>query len=510
MTTLRELPGMQGDDALVVQAIRESFICRRVGAEAVTIGSTRKERMAARLALYRDDFLPAVEKLIDVVWEHKDVKGDRRKLAELVGFLNVAKRVTDEVASLYNEPAKREFPTPEQTAAFQKIERELQLHATMKEAHRLSFWMNDVLLWLMSKPDGKRSLRIITPDAFEVVVNPADKLEPVAYILDCAPAWVPPSLFPDRSSLPHYEVWDSQIAFTLNANGFLIGDVREHRLGRIPGVLVSSRLPVDRLLDDRPGRDLESAAKAVLFLNILTLALSQTSGEQQPYLRGQLSEMAADQPQSAGRPIALPPGVEAGVLDLVTDPEHLLKVIKHVIGSVAQSYGMSYEQFTFQETADTASGKAYTVRRQKLTELRKEQRGRAEIYEPQVAELIFGTSDGLTVDYHDQAAPMDPLEEHELFVARMNRGLDNPLAKMKRENPDLTDEAAEKKLLGNVAVVSWFYSLLRANNISLDATTATPGKTPEDNGRSAQERSSGGDGDGTRTATEGDDTATAA
>jgi hypothetical protein len=483
VTTLAQIPGMK-DPRVMVQTIRELFIAPNTPKiEDGSIQSSRREVMAARLALYRDDFKTAVTQIIEKIWTDNTVKKDRKRLLDLVGFLNVPKRITDEVASLYDVPAKRTFNTERQTAAFQKVEKELQLNAVMKEAHRLSFWLNNVLLWLHedAEDDNKRSLRIVTPDAFDVIVHPRNPLKMVAVILDCAPAWVPMSI-EDRRKLPHYEVWDSEVRFSLDADGYQIGEIEKHEKGRIPAVLLSARLPVDRLIDVRPGSDIDSAAKAVLFLNVLTLSLSQTSGEQQPYLQGNLSEMAKDQPQSAGRPIALPPGVTAGVLDLVTNPEHLLVVIRHVLASVAQAYGMSYEQFTFQETADTASGKAYTVRRQKLTELRVEQRGRAEVHEPEVATLIFGTSEGLHVDYHDQAAPMDPLEDHELFVERMNRGLDNPLAKMARENPDATAEQLMKKLLTNVGISSWFFSLLRAANLSSDATVANPGQTPEENG----------------------------
>jgi hypothetical protein len=507
VTTLSQIPGLQ-QEAQMVEAVRAQYLGQLVGADGAPCPSKRRAAMAARLALYRDDFKPAVEKLIETIWTHPTVQTDRKRFAELVGFLNVPKRVVDEVASLYDQPAKRTFANEAETVRFQAVEKALNLHQVMKEAHRLSFWLNNVLLW-QTKRDGKLALRIITPDAFDVVVNPADPLEMVAVIIDCAPAWVPATVV-DRSTLPYYEVWDSEVMFKLNADGHLIGDVTKHELGRIPGVLLSSRLPVDRLLDDRPGRDIEAAARAVMFLNLLLLNLAHTSGEQQPYFKGNLGQIAADQPQSAGRPLGLPPDVDAGVLDLVTDPEHLLKSCRHTVSSIAQAYGMSYEQFTFTETADTASGKAYTVRRQKLTELRQEQRGRADVHEPQVVELVFGTAEGLRVDYHDQGAPLDPIEDFKLFVDRMNRGMDNPIEKMKRENPDLTDAEAQARLVKNVAIASWFFALLRANNISMNATTANPGQPPEANGAMAQNPAPGATATDTRTGPAGDTTATAA
>lgn len=517
MTTLREAwlkLGLQPDYKLIVEAIRAEYLGRSApgvattGAAIVSAGRHRwrREESAARLALYRDDVAAEIEKLIQRMYEHEDVRKDRKRVAEMIGFLNVPKRITDEVASLYATPAKRRFRDPARAEAFAAVEREVQLHSVMKEASRLTFWLNNVLLWSYAPSNGRRQLRIITPDAFDVIVNPGDKLEAVAYLIDCAPAWAPATMT-NVVALPHYELWDSEVKLVLDGAGRLIGEPLEHKLGRVPGVLMSARLPVDRLLEDRAGRDIYHAARAILFLNLCMLSLSRDASEQQPWLKGALAEMAANQPQTAGRPLALPPGVDIGSLNLVTDPEHLLKVARHVVASVAQSYGMSYDQFTFQETADTASGKAYTVRRQKLTELRAEQRERALVHERDVADLL-GFPDALTPDFHEVEAPMDPGEELEVAERRFNRGLDNPIAYLQRKDTDLSTADATERFVDNVSITAWLFALLRTLNLSFTATAAEPGQTPENNGRAAQHLPPRATGAATRAATE--DAATAA
>lgn len=521
MTTLREAfagLGVQNDYATIVESIQREYLggpsivgngVAPVGPAVTTSSASRhrerRARAADRLALYRDDSAKQVQRLLEQVYEHETVRKARARLGNMIAFGNVPKRITDEVASLYALPARRRFLDDARAVEFGQVERALDLHSVMKEAHRLCFLLNNVLLWHL-EVGGRRSLRIVTPDSFDVIANPRDALDLVGIIIDCAPAWTP--TLANRALLPHYEVWDSEIKISLDAFGRMVGQPVEHGLGRIPGVLMSSRLPTEQLLDDAPGEDIFHAARATLFLNLCLLSLSRDSSERQPYLQGALAEMAAGQPQTAGVPLHLPPGVNVGTLDLVTDPEHLLKVARYVVAAVAQSYGMSYEQFTFQETASTASGKAYTVRRAKLTELRTEQRGRALVHEAAVAELL-GFGDALTPDFAEQEMPADPLEELDVFDRRCNRGLDNPIAYLMRKDVDLTPGQAQERFLDNVSVTSWLFSLLRLSNLSLSATAENPGQTPEENGASAHHPAPGATGAATRAATEGD-TATAA
>ena len=508
MTTLRAAFGALGiqsgtDDApdyrTIVDCLRSEYLGATGSMSTHAIASSahgqRRAKSAARLALYRDDFASEVQALIDRLYTHKDVKVDRERLTDMIGFLNVPKRITDEVASLYDIPAKRRFPDqpaplpvdgvaplaqPNPRAdEFHAVEREVDLHSVMKEAHRLTFWLNNVLLWSYAPPGARRQLRILTPDRFDVVSNPLDALDLVAVIVDVVPTWTP-AMVVNVSLLPHYEVWDAEVKIVIDGTGRILSS-DPHGQGRIPGVLMSSRLPVDRLLEDRAGEDIYAAARAVLFLNLCTLSLSRDASEQQPWLKGNLATMAANQPQTSGRPLALPPGVEIGSLNLVTDPEHLLKVIRAVIASVAQSYGMSYEQFTFQETADTASGKAYTVRRQKLTEMRTAQRQRAVVHERDVMDLL-GFPDAQAPDFHEQEVPTDPLEEMDLFDRRCNRGLDNPIAWLMRKDTDLSAEDAASRFSTNVAVTGALFHLLRVKNLSLTAGADEPGKDAAGNG----------------------------
>src|SRR5574338_279478 len=249
MTTLREAFG--GDATRVIEAIRAEYLGVRSTSTEVdrweTTNDKRRVEMKARLQLYRDNFRAEITALIEQLYTHKDVKEERLRFIDLVGFLNVPKRITDEVASLYDVPAKRLFEDEAMTTRFAAVEREVQLHSVMKEAHRLCFWLNEGLLWQVDR-NQKRSLRIVTPDSFTAIPSRHDALDWVATIIDTPPAWVP-SYVPDRRRLTHYELWDSEMVVRLDADGLIVGTPQAHGLGRMPGVLMHSRLPTSTLMN---------------------------------------------------------------------------------------------------------------------------------------------------------------------------------------------------------------------------------------------------------------------
>jgi hypothetical protein len=181
-------------------------------------------------------------------------------------------------------------------------------------------------------------------------------------------------------------------------------------------------------------------------------------------------------------PIALPPEVDLEMLDTRTDAEHYLKVKREKLTSVGQTYGISYEQLTFQETSDTASGKAYQVRREKLTELRGEQRRRALVNEASVVELMGFSPVGMKVDHTEQALPQDAIEELQLLKDKMSMGLDSPLAYLKRKDPDLDDAGAIDQMRKNLKEWTVMIMLVRSLNIPADGDANSPGRSPQENG----------------------------
>jgi hypothetical protein len=417
----------------------------------------RRETIARRLRLYRDQASVDVERIIGDIYETPEYIKTLKKYVAVALEQNVTRRIVNEVASLYDRPAVRTVPdNPDQ---FRAEEKRLRLHFIHQEAHRLTNLCNEVLIWRHDGADEKKALRIVTPDMF------------------------------DRSRLPHYELWDDTYRYLINAHGSLVdpdGTMAtkplEHGQGRIPGVLFHRREPTTTILDGSAGSDIESCHLGVALLNVMIMRLSKSQGERQPILRGNLAQMASKQVMNGESPLALPPDVIAEMLESKTDPDHYLMVKKDKIGSLAQTWGMSYEQFVFQETADSSSAKAYSARRERLTEIRFEQRGRAVSHEGDIIELIGFSSENVHIDFQEQGIPLDAMEEVDLLDKKMRKGLDSPITFLMRKDPDLDRTGALKLMKDNLRDFAIQVELVRALNAPADADAENPGKSPQENG----------------------------
>lgn len=430
----------------------------------------RRERMRERLRWYRGDHTKDIETLIKHVFEHSDVVKQRQKFARMAKSVNVTARLIDRISTVYTVEAVRRFPDQGEQRQLKQLERDLALHEMFELANQLVNLCNEVLFW------ATPTLRLITPDAFDVIPHPGDPKEIGALLMH----WGPPSSVTEADTPQkrmHYAVWDDRFVVQMDAEGKIIDEPREHGLGRIPAVLVHRASPIDSLLDGHAGDDIIAAHQAVAFLRVLALRLAKSQGEKQPLLSGDLARIAAGQAADGERPIALPPGVEAKVLDTTTSPENYLKLENQVMGDLAASYDLSLEALVRRSQVD------HMRLHENLTEIRRRQQKRWRKNERSVAELLgFNTSD-FSVNFRDPALPMDPQKEFDLYREKSKQGLDDPLAYLMREDPDLDEAAAKERLDRHRQIVAEHIEQLAARNLARDADLESPGLTPESNGR---------------------------
>lgn len=467
-----------------------NWVCKAYGLGNNTIEMNnehrvRRETIATRLMLYRDQIKVPLGRVIDEVYETAEMRKTMRDYIRVCSGQNVSRRIHNEVASLYDRPALRILQDRDEE--FHAEEKRLNLHFVHQEAHRLTNLCNETLLWQFQGIEGKTSLRIVTPNLFDAIPDPRDNLVPAAFLLD----FTPTTMLPNSDNLPHYELWDDTYRYRINkmgrlvdAQGNIVVDPEEHNLKRIPGVLLHRREPTTCILDASYGEDIKSAHLAVGLLDVMIMRLSKTQGENQPVLQGNLAGMATGQVMNGERPLLLPPEVIASMLDMKTDPDHYLAVKRDKITSVAQTYGMSYEQFTYGSTP--SSGREWMARREKLTELRMEQRARAVMHEALVVELLGFDPEGMHVDFQEQAMPQDASEEVDLLDKKMRKGLDSPVAYVMRKDPDLTRDKAIERIMGNLEDFSMLVLASRALNVPGDADAQNPGASPQTNGGNNQ------------------------
>ena len=455
--------------------------------EFMNSSRVRRATMARRLRLYRDKAAQDVVAIIHTVYESAEYRKTLERYVPVALEQNVTRRIIDEIASLYDRPALRMLADTTELERFRKEEKRVRLHEIMQEMHRLLTLCNEALLWQFAGVDGLTRLRIVTPDSFDAIPHPRDQLEPAAFLIDRAPPMMPDLDL--RARLPHYELWDDTYQYLINKHGSLVdrdglpvSQPIAHGLGRIPAVLLHRREPTTCLIDDSHGSDIESCHLGVALLNVMIMRLSKSQGERQPVLSGPLAHLAMGQVMNGERPLMLPPEVTASMLEMKTDPEHYLAVKKDKIASCGNTYGMSYEQFSMSEGADTASGKVYELRRQKLAEIREESRRRAVVNEGLVVDLMGFNVDGLRLDYQETALPLDPAEEISLLKDKEAMGLDSRIAYLQRKDSDLSREDAVQKVQDNLrdwaAGVMWSRSL----NAPQGADANEAGASPQVNG----------------------------
>ena len=475
--SLLELYGASSTTALT-QWIREEY-----GISGNPTGNrhrARREEIARRVRLYRDDAEADFAAIIAKVFDDVVVREQRTRLIDVAKEQNVTRRIVDEVASLYDQPAVRTLANKSEQARFDAEERRLNLHEIMQEQQRMLQLCNEILVWQFTGVDGKPKLRIVTPDLFDAIPDPGDPSMMAGLLLDVCPA----AMLPNRERLAHYELWDAVACYKLDARGECIA-IEPHELGRIPGVLLHRRAPTDRLLDSRPGRDITSAHLGTGLLNIMIMRLSKSQGERQPILSGNLAGVAKNQRMDGESPLALPPDVVASMLDSKTDPDHYLTVKRDKVGSVAATYGMSYNEVTRESSA--TSRIEWDGRRTKLKELRSEQRRRAiSVNEPAVIELIGFDPIGMKVDHQEQAAPLDAAEELSLLKEKLPLGLDSPIRYLMRKDPDLDRETALISMRENLDDWAKMIAVVRALNAPSGADGNNAGRSPQDNGADNQ------------------------
>jgi hypothetical protein len=456
----------------------------------------RRETIARRLRLYRDQATIDVEAIISQIYETEEYQRTLKRYVPIALEQNVTRRIIDEVASLYDRPVLRMLKDESKMPQFRAEEKRLHLHELAQEGHRLLTLCNEVLQWWHKGADGKGKIRLVTPDVFDAVPHPMDSLVAAGFLIDMAPTTHLTG--ESKNRLPHFELWDDTYRYLISASGQLvdkagtmIAEPEEHELGRIPGVLMHRREPTTAILDASHGSDIESCHLGVALLNVMIMRISKSQGENQPVLQGNLAAMATGQVMNGERPLALPPEVVASVLNTKTDSAHYLAVKRDKITSVSQTYGMSYEQFSNSESGD--SGKLYAMRREKLKEIRNESRRRAVMHEGEMVALMGFDAEGLRLDYQEQSMPQDAGEKLALLKDKMKMGLDSPIKYFMREDTDKSREEAVAEMRANLEDFGDLIQWQRQLNAPADADAENPGKSPQENGAANQPSADGHD-----------------
>lgn len=485
-----ELPGGGSmprpmDTTHVLDVIRRKYI------SGTSEDSARRMAIRRRLDLYANNVGPYVEAHIRRIFSDPKIIDERLKVLSLGKWQNLTKRVVNELARVYSNPARR--TVGETNAAgvdtggsgYEEFIDHLDLDGAMRMANRLSILCNQIFLYIRTEEVDSEvvpALDLITSDQFSVVPHPLYPLRMAAILIGIA------SEGGTDDTSPHYMLISSDEIWYLNRAGFLISE-KENVYGFIPGILVHSQLPHGSLLDARSGDDIMTAHESVVLLNVLAMNAAKVSTKV-PYVQGDSAYTAQGQTMDQTSTVMLGDGMMPGVIDLRSDPHEYIKAAASITMQLAASYGIPEDFFNRSFTGTT--GIVMDAKLSGLMERRNEQLPifrRVERELARKASIIcsrdcaprFHFSDGgWQIDFGEITRPQDPLERLRWRKEARSMGLRTIIDDLQEDNPDLDTERAWARLTEIIEIRSAEVEAMRALNMPRDPSE--PGLDPAQNG----------------------------
>jgi hypothetical protein len=424
-----------GQDALF-RYLRDNYIKNSEEAARIAIAKQR-------LDFYHDRAESVFEKDLESLFKNSRVLQWRKDLLPFSQYQNITKRIVDERSAVYSEKATRTISGANE--GYQDFQRVLRMDRRMRRLNQRVNLLNDVLLLFRIRDDKVAVLDIVTPDRFWAIAHPNDPTWFVGAIIEQIPRGKP------HETEPHYRVIAETDTFRLDKVGRIIPETyEEHGLGRLPLILVHSDERDDGLLDGYTGRDLTSAHRAIVLLNVLMMK-AQKSGTRMAVATGDTSGMARDQPMDEEGVAEAPEGVALSSLDLRADPANYIEAARSVIKQIASNY--SIPESVFDLSYQATSGFEIKLKRSALAEVRRDQILDYRNVEQELAglqslvltkgnhEAAFN-ADGWKIDFGDTEPPEEPIARLTYWEKLQKMGLANMYEMFMWMNPEATEKDA--------------------------------------------------------------------
>lgn len=369
---------------------------------------------------------------------------EHRRLAAWCEVNSLTKRVAEELATVYSEPASRTVSSGQ--AQYNALVERIQLDLVMRAANRLLVVHEAIWLSLRIRED-EPILDVLSPAKFWAVHPPSDPTHLIGILTEI------PRPTKAGAELPAYRFSGRFQTLILNAKFELISAEENPLAPNLPGVLVSLE-PVSvtqRLLPERANADLVSAETATSFQILISLRESLTV-QKQAYVSGDMSDAALGQQASSQREIFLPDGATVQAIDRSVDVTQYLRHAETIADTTAANHGLAPDS---RKLTSAASGYELWLRAQPLVKRRREQidvlrdaERRLASHMAQVIDVVgldeykFSAS-GFAVQFGEVSMPQSEAEELANFETRRRLGMDDTIAEIARRNQLTEEQAAE-------------------------------------------------------------------
>ncbi len=424
----------------------------------------RNARHAVRDVFYRDGGVEIMCGVIDDVFTDERVRELRKKWVKHARFSNVIKHLVGELSTVYAEPATRSVGGPEANqSAYRDLVETLFLDEQLDHANRMANLHCATLVGprVFVDADGAREMVLdhATPAVTRAVMHPQDTSRVIGWLIKSDTRPSTPLARPCA-----WQLWTDHERIDLDASMLPIGPDIVHELGCNRWVpLTYSALALPGFWPGEEGEDLMAAAISIWMAHVLLLKETK-SATKQTVLTGDISTAARGQASDTETAAHVPEGVGIQTVDMSMDTELFTKAADHILGRVGNGRGLALDTLKHQ---GVQSAEAREVMLEPLRALRRKQIKFCRLFEKRLAKVMAAVAKKdapalnfdpveWRADFGEIQALTPKKQRMEEYVQAQQLAIDNIIAFVMRENPDITDPKKARDFISqNIQIRTW-------------------------------------------------------
>jgi hypothetical protein len=426
----------------------------------------RNAHHCLRDELYRDGGESHMRSFISKVFKDPTVRDLRLEFVKHARYNNPTKRIVNEIATTYSEPAKRMVPNGNDE--YQALLKTLRMDERSLEIDRLLELHGALLVGFRvgERPDGDRypALDIATPSNVRAIMHPNDDTEVIGWMIRCSHR----TARAETHKTPAWVVWTDHESFHLRDDFGVISDsYQTHDLGVCPWVPVSIMPPGPGFWPGNYGADLVAGHISIWFQSVLSLKESK-SATKQTVIQGDGTSMARGQAADSEVPGELADGQSISTVDMSMDLSMFQNLENHILYGLGHNRGLAPAVLDHQ---GVQSAEARQLMMQPLKEIRRRRQIPLRIFEAKLAlvmaivcandlpEFAFDPV-GWRMEFAETEIPLDPSAEFDLFKKQREAGLISTKRYLV-ERRGMSDDEADEFIADNVTDETTRVSLMR-------------------------------------------------
>ena len=415
---------------MLFESTVQDVMARVLASARKQANTARKEETAKRVGYYQDQQLDYLAAKLNKIWAEPD------KLTPV--FLNVVRKVINNLAMVYREEPKREIDGIDRDREiFTELAGSMNLNAKMKLANRLAKLLKTVLLRPVWR-NGRLDLDLLTGDILDVWTG--DSPEDLTLVMI--------THYPESGKADEitYSLWTSDSIHRMSYR-LQVTETESNPYGVLPFVPVWDRIPTDSFWVEG-GDDLVSIQDLVNQQLTELFYVCQFQGFGVGYIKSDSPEEIGAVHSGPGKMVTLSPNGEVGFAKTNAPIGETIEALQFLISQAAISNGLPAQALS--EAPQVESGVARLVSNRELDEMRGDDIALFRGYEQRLFDLSrviwnhhnpgrrISDKARLTIDFADAKPELSPRDQAETWNRLVELGVISPVDVAMERNPDLT------------------------------------------------------------------------